>query len=177
MIADLACSPPSAADVSRRRRAALRWSMMILVVAAGVLGLYGDSEPGRLLAQWFNVQALFGLLLWALVLGRFYGRVNYGPPLPAADIGRLSRHLSRMVYLLLYSILGLRQLIALGIFIAHGGTFDFGLFHLTPDRGIFEPTEEFRVFLVYGLLALVIIRVLAAATGRLSGYAGPIGLR
>jgi len=163
MIADLKFSPPSSADLSRSRRAvALHWSMGILVVSVGVLGLFGDSGPKRIQAPWLNVQALFGLLLASLVIARFYGRVKYGPPLLPADIKKLSRHLSRMVYLLLYLTIGIKQLIVLASFVAHGGAFDFGLFQLTPDRGIFEPTAEFQAFLVYGLLALIIIRTLAA---------------
>jgi len=165
MIADLEYPPPSPPDVPRRRSTiALHWSMAILAVSVGVVGLFGDSGPKWLQLPWLNVQALFGLLLASLVIARFHGRVKYGPPLLAADIKTLSRHLSRMVYLLLYLTIGIKQLIALASFVAHGGGFDFGLFQVASNRGVFEPTAEFQAFLVYGLLALIIIRMLAAAT-------------
>jgi uncharacterized membrane protein YbjE (DUF340 family) len=82
-----------------------------------------------------NIHALFGSLLLVIVVARFLRDVRRFPPVRAADVRSLTRRLSRMVYLLLYLAAGLQQLIGRG-------------------------SADLQVILLYGLIALIIIRVL-----------------
>jgi cytochrome b561 len=119
--------------------AALRLAMPALVAAVGLLGLFRDAPLTALVAPWIKL-SLFGALLLGLVGIRFHWHVKHSPPAHAADIRGLSRRVSRMVYLLLYLLVGATQL--------------FG-----PRR--LEPSPELQAVLVYGLLSLIAIRVLA----------------
>jgi cytochrome b561 len=118
-----------------------------------------------MLESWINIHALFGLLLCGLVFSRCWWRVKHSPWMLPADIRELSRHLSRIVYLLLYVVVGLRQLISLFNSIWHGGAVDFNLFddrfHNGPDHAGWNPKDDFQLFLATGLSVLIIVRVLA----------------
>ncbi len=123
----------------------LFWSMAPLAVL-GVIGLTYDSWLNGM--PWISVHALFGLLLWGLVMARFYWRVKHSWPMPLVDIREFSRALSRIVYLLLYLVVGMNQLLGIRQVILHGGAF--------------QPAQGLQPYLAYGLVALIIIRVLAA---------------
>jgi cytochrome b561 len=125
------------------RGTAFHWSLALLVVLAGVLGLYFRSIPGQGLASWLNANVLFGLLLWSLVITRFHRRMQQLTPALPTDIRHLCRELSLMVYLLLYAIVLIRQIVC--------------LLKIIPDGG----TQDLQAILAYGLVALVVIRVLA----------------
>jgi len=132
--------------------------LALLTVVIGTLGLLHESWPNRILAPWINIRALFGSLLWALVIARFYWCVKYIPPMLPEDFRRLTRHLSRMVYLLLYIVVGLRQLIA----IVNSIWRDLEFALPTPDPRIVEPVEYLQAYVIYGLFSLITIRALAA---------------
>jgi cytochrome b561 len=144
---------------------AVQWAMAALVVEVGVLGLVRHSWIRQALEVWINIHALFAVLLWSLVIAVFHSCVKHSPNVLPIDARELSRRLSRVVYLLLYVVIGVRQIIGIANCIWQGGTFDFNLF---DDRlrsgayhGGFDPKDDFHVFLAYGLSALVLARVLA----------------
>jgi cytochrome b561 len=143
---------------------ALYGCIAAIAAAIGVLGLRGASWPRHMLESWINIHALFGLLLCGLVLARCRWCIAYSRPMPA-DIRGLSRHLSRIVYLLLYLVVGVREVI--GIFNSHwhGGTVDFNLFDERlrngPDYAGFNLKDDFQLFLASGLFALIFVRILA----------------
>jgi hypothetical protein len=60
----------------------------------------------------------------------------------SAEVRKYSRQLSRIVYLILYLVIGVKQIFA-------------------PYFGISAPTAESQVILAYGLVALVVIRLAA----------------
>lgn len=144
---------------------ALYGCMAIFVVAVGVLSLVGVSRPRQMVESWINIHALFGLLLCGLVIARYQWRVRHSPGMLPTDLRELSRHLSRIVYLLLYVVIGVRQSIGIVNSIRHGGAIDFNLFdgrfRNGPDSRAFDPKDDFQMFLATGLFALVIARVLA----------------
>jgi cytochrome b561 len=148
-----------------RLLAALYGFTALVTVVVGVLGLLTASWPRQMLESWINIHALFGLLLCGLVFSRCWWRVKHSPWMLPADIRELSRHLSRIVYLLLYVVVGLRQLISLFNSIWHGGAVDFNLFddrfHNGPDHAGWNPKDDFQLFLATGLSVLIIVRVLA----------------
>jgi hypothetical protein len=70
-----------------------------------------------------NIHALFGLLLLGSVVARFLSETARSAPLQEADVRNLTRRLSRMVYLLLYLVAGLEQLIGRGVELRRDGAF------------------------------------------------------
>jgi hypothetical protein len=101
--------------------------------------------------------ALFALLLAGLLTARFRWWLKYSPPASAADIRLFSRGLSRTVYLVLYLTIG-AQLIVNIVGALRGGA------GAAQDLAMLKPTSQ--AFVVYGLIALVLIRVLAYLTWR-----------
>ena len=132
------------------------WGMALLVLLVGVLGVFHDSPPAQVLESWMNVHALFALLLWGLVIGRFCLRLKYSALALPSDIREFSRQLSRMVYLLLYAIIGIAQVIDAAGCLWQSGTFEFQLGH-----GGVGPGEDFQAFVGCGVVALLLIRALA----------------
>jgi cytochrome b561 len=137
----------------------------LLVATIGVLGLLDGSWPRQMLESWINIHALFGLLLCGWVLARYQWCVRHSPGMLPADVRELSRHLSRIVYLLLYVVIGIRQSIGIISSIWHGTAVDFNLFdgrfRNGPDWAGWDPKDDFQLFLATGLFALIIVRVLA----------------
>jgi cytochrome b561 len=134
-----------------------------IAVVIGVLGLLGASEPRQMLESWINIHALFGLLLCGLMLVRCRWSVKHSPPMSPTDIRQLSRRLSRTVFLLLYSVIGVRELIAILNGVWHGGAIDFNLFDQRfrgPDYAGFNPKDDFQLFFASGFITLVFLRVL-----------------
>jgi cytochrome b561 len=158
-------SPNVLADACSQKRmlTALHGCIALLVVVVGVLGLLRGSWPRRMLEFWINIHALFGLLLCGLVLVRFRWRIKHSPRMPQPRIRELSRHLSRIVYLLLYVVIGARAIIGILNSLWHGGAVDFNLFDQRfqgPDYAGFNPKDDFQLLIASGLFALIFVRVL-----------------
>jgi cytochrome b561 len=145
---------------------AFHWSMFLLVVGVGTLGLLHDSWPKQTQSFWINVHALLGLLLWALLLARFWWRRRHAPPPLPPQLGGLSRRLSGPVHLALYALMFVIPIIGVVTFVWHGRVFDFGLFQVNfgvkSNKAIFHPTEDIHGYLAYGLFGLAGIHALAA---------------
>jgi cytochrome b561 len=158
--------------------------LAMLAVAVGVLGLMDASWPRKMLGSCFIIHALFGLLLCGLVLARYQWCVEHSAPTLPADVRELSRHLSRIVYLFLYVVIGVRLSISIVNSLWHGGAVDFNLFderfRQRLDTKGFDPRNAFQQFVASGLFALVFVRILAyrlwlrsiERTARSNGRAG-----
>jgi cytochrome b561 len=147
-----------------RQISALYWGVAVLAVMVGVFGLVRDSWLAIAPTSRSCVHALFALLLAGLVIARFLWWLKHSPPAQKADIRRFSRQLSRLIYLVLYLVIGTQQIIVIVNFMWHGGTLDFGLLldnDSVQDLGIYKSTADFRAILVCGLIALALIRGLA----------------
>lgn len=131
-----------------KRAAAFNSGMAALVVLVGILGLLHDSWAPKARGPWSGIHALFGTLLWASVIAQFYCRIKHSAPMLPVDIAAFSRRLSRMVYLLLYVLLGVNQIICFAAFMWSGRA---------SGRG-----EHLPGYLGYGMIALVTIHILAA---------------
>jgi len=142
------------------------WSMALLVVIVGVLGLLHDSWPKDTQSFWINIHALCGLLLWALLMARLWWRSRHPPPPLPPEAGELSRALARPVHLLLYALLLVTPILGIVTFIWHGRAFDFGFFRVDfgvqKNRAIFHPTEDIHGYLAYTLFAVAGLHALAA---------------
>jgi cytochrome b561 len=145
---------------------AFHWIAVVLIIGVGTLGLLHDSWPKRSQTFWINSHALLGLLVWVLVMVRFWWRRRHAPPPLPADVGELSRRLSGPVHGLLYVLMFIIPILGIVTFIWHGRVFNFGLFQLNfgvhSNRAIFHPTEDIHGYLAYILFALAGIHALAA---------------
>jgi cytochrome b561 len=165
MAAQAVRSPHFLALACSRERilTALHGCIALVTVAIGVLGLLAASWPRQMFESWINIHALFALLLCGLVLSSCGRRVRHSPRMLPAEIRELSRHLSRIVYLLLYVVIGTRQIMGFVSSFWHGGAVEFNLFDERfrgPDYAGFNPKDDFQMFLATGLSVLIIIRVL-----------------
>jgi cytochrome b561 len=145
---------------------AIHWVMALLIVGVGVLGLLHDSWPKRTQAFWINIHALLGLLVWVLLIVRFWWRSRHAPPALPPGIGEFSRRLSVPAHWLLYGLMFVLPIIGIVTFIWHGRAMDFGLFQIhfgiRSNRAIFHPTEDIHGYLAYALFALAAIHASAA---------------
>jgi cytochrome b561 len=145
---------------------AFHWGMFLLVVAVGVLGLLHDTWPKRTQAFWINLHAVIGLLLWLLLIARFWWRMRNPPPDLPAEIGVVSRRLSRTVHWSLYALIFITPILGVVTFIWHGRRFDFGVFqvdfHVAKNRTVFEPTEDLHGYLAYVIFAIATVHAMAA---------------
>ena len=162
--ADRSLHPFAHACTRERTLTALYGCTALVTVAIGVLGLQGHSWLRQMLETRVDIHAQFGLLLSGLVFTRYRWCVGQPRMLPA-DIRGLSRHLSRIVYLILYLVIGVREIIAILNSLWHGGAIDFNLFDNRirngPDHASWVPDDDFQMFFASGLLALLFVRVLA----------------
>jgi len=122
-----------------------------LVLALGIIGQLVDARAYPNHTVGAEVHALFGLGLCAAVFTHFYKSMKHAPLADLQKIARFSRALSRKIYLLMYVLLGLR--IALEL-----------------DRPQPQTAEGFRDYLIGGVLALILIRVLAARWTRVAAF-------
>ncbi len=145
---------------------ALHWTVFLLVVVVGWLGLLHDDWPRATQATWINRHAVLGLILLLLVLWRLAWRWTHTPPDLPPDVGEFSRRLSHPAHMLLYALLVVIPALGIITFIWHGRVFDFGFaqvdFHVTRDKAIFHPTEDWHGWLAYGLFGLAGLHALAA---------------
>jgi cytochrome b561 len=145
---------------------AFHWIMALLIVGVGILGLLHDSWSKRTQAFWINIHALFGLLVWILVVARFSWRSRHPPPALPPEVGEFSRRLSGPVHRLLYVLMFIIPILGTVTFIWHGRVFEFGLFRVNfgirSNRAIFHPTEDIHGYLAYVLFALAGIHAIAA---------------
>ena len=142
------------------------WSMFVLVVVVGGLGLMHDSWPKETQAFWINVHALVGLLLWFLLFARFGWRLSHRPPVLPPEVGAFSRRLSAPVHFMLYALMFVIPILGIVTFIWHGRVFDFGIFQVNfgvkSNKAVFHPTEDIHGYLAYALFALAGVHALAA---------------
>jgi hypothetical protein len=155
------------ASFPERMLSALYGCLTLITVAIGVLGLQGDGWLRQMLESGINIHVLFELLLCGLVLARCRWRIRHSPRMLPHDIRELSRHLSRIVYLLLYVVIASREIVSVLNNLWDRGPVDFNLFDARfrpgPDYAGFDPKDDFQMFLVTGLFALLFVRVLAFA--------------
>jgi cytochrome b561 len=144
---------------------AFHWTMFALVVCVGVLGLLHDSWPKQTQRFWINIHALLGLLLWFVLIARFWWRSRHNPPAPI-DNGALSLRLLGAVHFALYALMFVTPIVGMVTFVYHGRILDLGFFRIDfgipSNRAIFHPTEDLHGYLAYALFGLAGLHGLAA---------------
>ena len=142
-----------------------RLSLALLICAIGIAGLLRDSWPGTQRLPNLNLHAVFGTLLWIMVVAQFRYASLAGSPLSAAGVHELCRRISRRVYLLLYILFGASQIVRIAAILWNSGA--QGAAH----AAILPLPENLRDYLAYGVFALCTIQVLAACSARRSNTA------
>jgi cytochrome b561 len=130
--------------------------------AIGIAGLLRDSWPGAPHLPGINLHAIFGMMLWLMVVAQYrdanlqYRDANLGgAPLRAAGLHELCRRLSRRIYLLLYVLFGISVLLRMAAILWNSG-------QSASHAAILSSPENLRDYLAYGVFALLTIHVLAA---------------
>jgi hypothetical protein len=145
--------------------AALHRSAPVAALLTGLAGVLHDAGAAHARAPGTVMHAMFGLALLAAVVEQFAWRMRHGPPMSACDTAAMSRSMSLRVYLLLYTLVGARQ-----IHMIAGGA---------GPAGAIEGARagDLGGYLFCGVVALLAIRVLAAAlpglAARSAGSAEP----
>jgi cytochrome b561 len=141
------------------------WAFAFLVSTVGIVGLVHDSWPKSVQVQWLNLHAVFGLLLWIMVVAQFQ-QARSGSLVQGADLRSICRQLSRAVYFLLYILFGANQIVRYAVFLWNRAA--IGAAH----PAIVQPVENLRDYLAYGIVALLTIRALTALHGHMLKRAG-----
>ncbi len=149
----------SSAELPRRHREAgiLHGTLAILAVAAGIFDFGGNPAAGIRHGIWQEIHPLFGLLLLALVISQFYWHERHSSGASRCELREFSRHLARMVFLLVYLVVFVKEALAL----------------LAPQAvRAGELGNHLGGYLACGAVALVTIRLLAGVLHRTSAPAG-----
>jgi len=133
-----------------------RLSLALPLAAIAIAGLLRDSWPGALHLPGINLHAIFGATLWLMVVAQFRHANLANPPLRSAGVHELCRRLSRRVYLVLYVLFGVSQIVRMAAILWNSGT--QGASH----PAILPSPENLRDYLAYGVFALLTIHILAA---------------
>lgn len=128
--------------------AAARLLGLSLVATTGIAGLSGDAWPASLPWPPMGMHECFGVLLLSMVVMSFREGILRAP-LSEAAARQLCRKLSRRVYLILYVVFGADQVV-----------------RASWNAAALQPLENRRDYFVYGLVALLSIRALAAISVR-----------
>jgi cytochrome b561 len=139
----------------RRWRIALQVTLGVIVVLVGILGTLDHSGIRRVVPSWINLHAFFGAALFALVVARLQWCLASRPPSGAAEVRELTRHLSRIVYLLLYLLTGARVVVNIVNFFLSSEPVC-----RSPQCIILQPSDDWDAILAYSIGVLIAIRVM-----------------
>jgi cytochrome b561 len=136
-----------------------------VTVLTGLVGSLGASWGGHVLGSRIALLALFGLLLFGSAFARCQWCIKHPPRrLVPADVHALARHLSRTQYLLLYLVVGAREIIGILAGPRHNGSVEFHVWNAQVGHsfgpGGIDANDDLQWILGAGLLALILIRVL-----------------
>ncbi len=139
------------------------WTVALLIVFLGALGLLFEDIPREARPFWINVHVCVGLIYFALVAARLLWRATHRAPELPPDIGEFSRRTSPAVHHLLYVFMLLIPVVGVVARVWHGRGFDYGVFQLNfgvaANPAIFDPAEEIHQLLAYALFALAGLHV------------------
>lgn len=149
----------------------LHWATVLLVVAAWLLGVFGDVLPGKpAQAAGLFVHISAGLLVVVLTALRLVWRGV--DALPDEDVAStaLSRGLSlaaKATHLSLYALLIVVPLVGIGVEFARGNALPvFGLFQMaspwTADRAFAHSVKEVHEWLAHALMLAAVLHAAAA---------------
>jgi cytochrome b561 len=122
-----------------------RWFLALPAASTGVAGLLLDWTPEGTASMWLNIHALFGAVLCLSVAALFARQTRGAAPRSVPAIAAIARRLSREVYLVLYVLAAVRQFQC-----------------LFTSVSMADGMKGLQFYFAYGVLALGMIRILAA---------------
>jgi len=129
------------------RTAHIERALACLVVIIGAYGQVHDSMVPPA-SPWSNSHLGFGAVLFASVAIRQLAWIRIRRKSDPPDLFAATRRTARLIYILLYSLAGLRELTNIACYRWHGGAV-----------GAEAPAmESFQIYLGYGAAALVALR-------------------
>ena len=148
---------------------ALHWTIALLVVAMGAIGLVLDALPRSPESFWvYDLHKSTGLLVLVLMVARLGWRVAAGAPPPAPGLPRAQRVAAGVTHWLLYLLVlamplsgwlydaasGLRPLQWFGLFVVPGP--------VGPDEALADAMHDWHETLFVLLAVVVAVHVAAA---------------
>jgi hypothetical protein len=121
-------------------------ALAVALVLVGMTDQLEDACMGSHGAVQTTSHLVFGVLLYAAVLARFYAEIARAGTVPYV----VARHLSRQVYVLLYLLFGVKEVTGMAVVM------------WTDGAAAFPAVEGFQIYLALGLSALICIHFLAA---------------
>lgn len=140
-----------------------------MTVLAGVAGQLCDSLIDSTGSTTFELHVLFGLALCSTILARFLWELRRTDLSPTVDVRAFNRQLKRQVYLLLYGLAGVKEIVNISVYIWRGGAFGVGGVHIGRHIGndamVLAPFDDFKIYAVYGVASIFLLRTLLAIYG------------
>ena len=158
--AELALNP-SHHPYSHFMRSAPDVCMALVVIGVGVAGLTANCWLRRIVEPWINIHLLFGALLCGWLMVRVRVRVKRSPCMQPSDIHEMSRQVSRIAYLVLYAVIGVKLCISIVTSVWSGGHSLLDAHFLNgPGSHLFDPKDDYQMCLAAGLIAMAFVRVM-----------------
>jgi hypothetical protein len=152
---------PSHAPYMCFSRFALDACMASIVVAVGVAGLTAESWLRRLVEPWINIHLLFGALLCGWLAVRIAVQLKQPGGMRPGDFHEMSRQQSRIAYLTLYAVIGVKLCVSIARSVWSGGHIPLDEHFLSVSGGgPFDPKDDYQMCLTSGLIALILVRVM-----------------
>ena len=139
-----------------RSVAGRRVPFVLAVCAVGTASVLRDAWPNAIHWSFVNLHAVFGVLLCLLVVAQFHAANLRAAPLSGLSLRAFCRGLTRLVFLMLYVLFGVNGLVHMAATVWNSGL------HGSEQPALLQPPESLRDYLAYGVVALIIIRVLEA---------------
>jgi hypothetical protein len=164
--AELALNP-SRYLYARFMRSAPDVCMALVVIGVGVAGLTANCWLRRMVEPWIDIHLLFGALLCGWLTVRVRVRVKQSPCMQPSDIHEMSRQVSRIAYLVLYALIGIKLCIGIVTSVWSGGHSLLDAHFLNgPGDHLFDPKDDYQMCLAAGLIAMALVRVMVLRLSR-----------
>jgi hypothetical protein len=137
-----------------RSAAACRLTFALAVCAVGTASLVRDAWPKAMHWPYMDLHAAFGVLLCLMVVAQFHAVNLRAVALSGLSLHAFCRGLTRLVFLELYVLFGVNELVHVAATLWNKGL------HGGAQPAILQPPESLRDYLAYGVFALIVIRVL-----------------
>ena len=137
----------------RRSAAARRMAFALAVCAVGTASVLRDAWPRAIHWPLIDLHIAFGVLLCLMVLAQFHAANLRSVAWCGASLHTFCRGLTRLVFLTLYVLFGVNGLVHVAATLWNNGL------HGGAPPALLQPPESLRVYLAYGVVALILIRV------------------
>jgi cytochrome b561 len=143
----------NAAESDTRGAGAHCMAFALAVCAVGTASVLRDAWPKAIHWPFIDLHAAFGVLLCLMVLAQFYAANLRGVALYGPNLHTFCRGLKRLIFLTLYVLFGVHGLVHVAATLWNNGL------HGGAQPALLQPPESLRVYLAYGVVALILIRV------------------